>query len=277
MSCLDGGYSPARGDTVRGMPTYEADDGAVLHFDVLGGDSAPPLVVLAGGAARHPEYLGDLAGLSQHHRLVVPHLRGFGRSATADLGERGSLWRQAEDVDRLRASLGLDRCTVVGHSAGTRLAIAYAVRFTERLGALVLITPPAGYLVDMPADAPAVAAARREEPAFAEAAAAAEAGPWSDGEDAFNAWQQDVAPLCYARWTEAEQTHARSGRYHLAAARAFLDGETPADLVERLRGVQAPTLVVAGALSVPFSSSAKSSLRSVVSASVMSVPPSFTG
>jgi pimeloyl-ACP methyl ester carboxylesterase len=36
-------------------------------------------------------------------------------------------------------------------------------------------------------------------------------------------------------------------RYSLAAARAFMAGETPADLRDRLRAVAAPTLVVAGA------------------------------
>lgn len=32
----------------------------------------------------------------------------------------------------------------------------------------------------------------------------------------------------------------------MAAARAFFSGEAPADLLDRLRGVQAPTLVIAG-------------------------------
>ncbi|PWW24855.1 alpha/beta hydrolase family protein [Geodermatophilus normandii] len=36
-------------------------------------------------------------------------------------------------------------------------------------------------------------------------------------------------------------------RYRVAAARAYISGETPADLPERLRAVTAPTLVVAGA------------------------------
>lgn len=36
-------------------------------------------------------------------------------------------------------------------------------------------------------------------------------------------------------------------RYSVAAARAFMAGETPADLHERLRAVTAPVLVVAGA------------------------------
>jgi pimeloyl-ACP methyl ester carboxylesterase len=67
----------------------------------------------------------------------------------AGIGDRGSWWRQAEDVDRLRASLGLNRCAVVAHSAGTRLAIAYAAQFPDRLAALLLITPPASYLIEV--------------------------------------------------------------------------------------------------------------------------------
>jgi pimeloyl-ACP methyl ester carboxylesterase len=229
------------------MPTYQGDDGALLHYDVLGASSASPLVVLAGGAARHPEYLGDLAGLSEHHQLVVPHLRGVGRSSAADIGDMGSWWRQAADVDRLRACLGLNQCAVAGHSAGTRLAIAYAAQFPGRLAALLLITPPASYLVDVPSDAAALAAARMEEPPFAAAVAAQDAGPDTSSDQTFNAWQQAIAPLCYARWDKATQAHARSGGYALAAARAFLSARPPADLASRLRKVRAPVLVIAGA------------------------------
>lgn len=51
--------------TVPWMPTYRGADGALLHHDVLGESSTSPPIVLAGGAARHPQYLGDLAGLSE--------------------------------------------------------------------------------------------------------------------------------------------------------------------------------------------------------------------
>ncbi len=57
---------------------------------------------------------------------------------------------------------------MVAHSAGTRLAIAYAARFRDRLSALLLITPPASYLVDVPSDASTLAAARMADPVFAE-------------------------------------------------------------------------------------------------------------
>ncbi len=221
------------------MPTYPGYDDALLHYDVLG--SGPPLIVLAGGAGRHPDYLGDLAGLSSQHQLVLPHLRGVGRSGDAPLASR---WQQADDIARLREHLGLERCVLVGHSAGTRLAIAYAARFPSRVAGLVLVTPPAAYLVDVPSDVPALASGRLHEPAFAAAMAALDQGP--AGGD-FNAWQAVVGPVGYARWDDTTRAHAGSGGYSMAAARAFLDGDGPADLIDRLRSVLAPTLVVAGA------------------------------
>jgi pimeloyl-ACP methyl ester carboxylesterase len=236
--------------TVSRVPTYNGEDEALLHYDVLGGDSTSPLIVLAGGAARHPDYLGDLAGLSGYRQLVVPHLRGVGRSAAADISGIGSWWRQACDIDRLRASLGLNRCKVVAHSAGTRLAIAYAAQFPGRLAGLALITPPASYLVDVPSDAPALRAARMTEMPFAAAVTAMDAGPDTSSDETFNAWQQAIAPLCYANWNEIAREHARVGRYALAAARAFLSSDPPPDLAGRLREVNAPVLVIAGAQDV---------------------------
>lgn len=229
------------------MPTYHGADDAPLHYDVLGVDAGSPVIVLAGGAARHPDYLGDLAGLSEHHQLVVPHLRGVGRSTVADIAEMGSRWRQADDIERLRLRLNLERCTLVAHSAGTRLAIAYAARYPNRLAGLVLITPPASYLVGLPSDVATVMSARMAEPTFVDAIAAFTAGPDPSSDETFTYWQQAIAPLCYARWDDTTQAHARRGRYSLAANRAFFSGDEPADLVHQLRAALAPTLVIAGA------------------------------
>lgn len=232
------------------MPTFLAPDGTSLSYDVLGGDRVREcaVIVLAGGAARDPAYLGDLAGLAGAFPLVVPHLRGVGRSPVPDRVEDGSSWRQAEDVEALRVHLGAERVVVVGHSAGTRLAIAYATQFPHALAGLVLITPPAGYLVGEATDAGALIDARRGEPAFDAAVAALEGAPdLAGGDDAFNAWQQTCAPATYARWGSVEQEHAGIGRWHLDAALAFFTVDPPHDLPERVRAVGAPTLVVAGA------------------------------
>jgi pimeloyl-ACP methyl ester carboxylesterase len=230
------------------VPTYSAADGATLHYNVLGDVSTDPVIVLAGGAAQHPSYLGDLAGLSSRRRLVVPHLRGVGNSPAPSRTEAGSFWRQAADVESLRLHLGLERALIIGHSAGTRLAIAYATQFPRRLACLLLITPPADYVVDEPSDAAVLIDTRRGEPAFDAAIAAMEAGPGPDvDDDTFNAWRQTVAPTGYAKWGQVERAHARAGQWNLAAARAFFSVEPPDDLALRIGDVTVQTLVVAGA------------------------------
>jgi pimeloyl-ACP methyl ester carboxylesterase len=237
------------------VPTYPGSDGAELFYDhPRSGDGAdPPLIALAGGAARHPGYLGDLAALGTTHRLIVPHLRGVGRSPLPDDVQAASFWRQAEDIERLREHLGLQRVRLLGHSAGTRLAIAYAVQFPDRVAAMVLVTPPpaypppAGNLVDVPSDAGALMYQRRGEPAFDAALAAWDTGPEAENDEAFNAWQRVVAPLGYAAWGPVEQAHAAGPGYAYAANRAYFSVDPPADLAARLGTITAPVLVIAGA------------------------------
>ena len=238
------------------MPRYDAADGTYLHFDELsfdelsprspGSDSAP-LIVLAGGAARHPSYLGDLAGLSDEHALVVPHLRGVGHSPAPTALPSGSYWHQADDIERLRQHLGLESLTVIAHSAGTRLALAYAVRFPQRLARLVLITPPALHLVGTASDIEALAARRNGDAVFNDAFALLSAGPPTDNEGAFTDWMQRTAPASYARWGAAERTHSMLGRWDLPAAKAYFTVDPPVGFVQQLAGVSTPVLVVAGA------------------------------
>ncbi|MEO3742703.1 alpha/beta hydrolase [Plantactinospora sp. B5E13] len=231
------------------MPTYLGVDGTSLYYDELGRPESaggPPLILLGGGPARHPRYLGDLAGLGDRHRLVVPHLRGVGRSPEPAAVELGSWWCQAEDVDRLRGQLGLEQVLLVAHSAGTPLAIGYATRFPSRVAAMVLITPPAGLLVDVPSDSPELMADRRGEPALEAAIEAWGVGLTIDDEH-FDEWQRRAAPIGYAAWGETERAHAADAEYGLAARRAYFSVDPPEDLTDRLTGIEAPVLVVAGA------------------------------
>lgn len=77
-------------------------------------------------------YLGDLGGLSTHRRLVVLDLRGTGQSATPEDASTYRCDRLVDDVEALREHLGLSRMDVLGHSAGTNLAVLYAARYPER-------------------------------------------------------------------------------------------------------------------------------------------------
>lgn len=223
------------------MPSYAGADGTRLHYDVLG--DGPVLIALAGGAGRHPSYLDDLGGLDEKHRLIVPHLRGVGLSPMPEAVETASWWRQAEDVEALRIHLGVDRVRVLGHSAGTRLAMAHAVRFPDRVAALVLVTPPATHLVDAPSDAEEMFADHAGEPWYATVIETGRAGPWTPDDAGINSFFQAVMPRGFATWNETARAHGERGPVSWAANQAFLSVEQPLDLTR----VRAPVLVVAGA------------------------------
>ena len=227
------------------MPTFTSHDGAILHYDLIdGGAGGEPLVVLAGGAARHPAYLGDLAGLSSVRPLVVLHQRGVGDSA-----EAGPLlaWPElAHDVEALRRHLGGGQLDLLAHSAGTRVAFAYAALHPQHVRRLCLVTPPANYLVDVEDDSRAMVMARSDEPwfpAFAEAVPTLEA---ASTPQEHRALAHLIAPLAWGTWDEQAQAHEAVGDFYLDAAGAFFSAPAPEALGERLGSCGAQVLVLAG-------------------------------
>lgn len=200
-------------------------DGA-LGDGVRGGGR--PLVCLPGGPGRAGEYLGDLGGLGEKRRLVIPDARGVGLSADpADPADPATFRadRQTEDVEALRVHLGLERMDLLAHSAGAVLAILYAAGRPDRVAKLVLVTPglaPLG-IDDTEEDFRAALALREHEPWYAEAIAAmrgAEAGDRSM--QTFRA----TRPFYYGRWSETARQHAMIGvsERHQAARNGFLAG-----------------------------------------------------
>ena len=205
------------------------------------------MVLLGGGPGRHPSYLGDLGGLAERRTLVMPFPRGVGPSPMPSDPVRASWWEEAADVDALRRHLRIERVTVVAHSAGTRTALAFAARYPASLERLVLITPPASWLVDDPSDVPAIRS-RRSDAAFTAALATAQQGPPTDADDdALTAWQRSIAPLSYAAWDTAQQAHSRVGGWSAAAVDAFGRVDPPSTFATDLRAVRAPVRVIAGA------------------------------
>ncbi len=219
------------------MPIFVAADRAALHYDESG--SGKTLVVLAGGAGRHPSYLGDLAGLPGY--LVIPHLRGVGETP----GPALSYWQQMHDLENLRKHLGLRQLDLVAHSAGTRLAMAYAAQYPMAVASMLLITPPSTHLTDTPSDAAEITAHRRGDPAFDAAVAAFRRQPRTQSE--FEGWQVATAPATYAVWTERERAHSRVGNVELETVQAFFSVNPSPDFPQQLGKTQARVRIIAGA------------------------------
>ncbi|WP_203731192.1 alpha/beta fold hydrolase [Streptomyces sp. SID12501] len=229
------------------MSVFSAYDGTKLACRELG--EGPPLVCLPGGPMQDSVYLGNLGGLSAHRRLIMLDLRGTGRSAVPEDFASYRCDRLVGDVEALREHLGLDRLDLLGHSAGTNLAVLYAARHPERVGRLALITPSVAALgITVSGDTRiGTARLRRDEPWFPEAFAALEALVAGRGDaDTFQA----IAPFWYGRWDETARTHraAEDGQRNAEAAAVFA-GEgafDPAGTRAALARLASPVLVLAG-------------------------------
>ncbi|MFJ1772050.1 alpha/beta fold hydrolase [[Kitasatospora] papulosa] len=230
------------------MPIFSSYDGTELAYRLVG--EGEPLICLPGGPMRAARYFGDLGGLSRVRQLVLLDLRGTGESAVPEDTSTYRIDRLVDDVEALRAHLGIDRADVLGHSAAGELAALYAATHPQRLRSLTLVTPAAATL-GLPAtdqDRRDAAALRAREPWYAEARAALDeiqAGRATPG-----TWA-GIRPFMYGRWDAAAQAHAaESPAQRNAVAGSLYYPASGVDLassaVAALRELQVPVLVLAG-------------------------------
>lgn len=222
----------------------QTEDGQELHVTRVGDADAAPLLVLPGGPCRDPEYLGDLAGLSEIRPLAILHLRGTSKTGGVSRG----WWRDAADAVGALDRLGLGTADVLAHSAGTRLALSLAAQHAERVRSLALVTPPSTWLSGVEHDGAGLVE-ERTEPEVAQAFASM-MGPDPLDEEGFQRALGREHPAGYGHWDEREKLHASVGAMTLVASLAWFEA-VPEDAREKvLRTPLPPTLVVGGELDI---------------------------
>ena len=118
--------------------TVTSPDGATIF--VRSGGSGP-VVVLIHGYAETSDSWGPLAAaLVKSYTVVVPDLRGMGRSSQPTGGYDKKT--QAADIRAVVTALGYDRTTVVSHDIGIMVAYAYAARYPDKVERLVVMDAP---------------------------------------------------------------------------------------------------------------------------------------
>jgi proline iminopeptidase len=96
-----------------------------------------PLVVCGGPQLGH-RYMRRLDFLADEHELIYYDARGSGQTDVGDTPEL-TFARAVSDLEDLRAGLGIERLSVLGHSLGGHVAYLYASKYPERVEALVLV------------------------------------------------------------------------------------------------------------------------------------------
>ena len=102
-----------------------------------------PLIVVHGAVGLGASYMRDLDHWADAFQLIYYDQRGSGGTPLGD-PERVSFAGAIDDLDGLRAALGVDRVNLVGHSAGAILAAMYAGTHPESTSTVVLLNtaPP---------------------------------------------------------------------------------------------------------------------------------------
>lgn len=203
--------------------------GARIHFETAG--AGVPLVLIHGWANDLRTWEDQFSAFAGDFLVVRYDRRGFGRSTSV-----GDLTADPADLAELLDSLGITSAHVVGHSAGARVALAFALAFPGRVRGLVLYSsgPPAGFPVTEDA------AAFANLPALARRVGLDSLGKLVMSMPAFHIPpdREDVRQHVAAMWT------AYSGRDVLEDHRP--SGKTPLAALDELARIRAPTLVVVG-------------------------------
>ena len=228
-----------------------------------------PAVMVLHGFAGSGSSMDDVAlALARDFEVIAPDLPGHGRSIGAD---DGPVHGFDDCLDRLAATLehaGHARAHWLGYSMGARLALAFALRFPERVASLLLIGGRAGI-----EDAAERAARRRADESLAGRIE-------SDGIEAFvDEWL--AQPLFASQRRLGREFVAAQRRQRLcndaralaASLRGLGPGAQP-PLFDDLARLDVPVLLVAGALDRTFVAHARDLERRLPDAAVCEIADS---
>jgi pimeloyl-ACP methyl ester carboxylesterase len=118
--------------------TVHSPAGADIY--VRWGGTGPVAVLIHGYAENSDSWAPLAADLMKDHTVVVPDLRGIGKSSKPDGGYDKK--NQAKDIRAVVTGLGYDKTFVVAHDIGNMVAYAYAAEYPDKVVRLVVMDAP---------------------------------------------------------------------------------------------------------------------------------------
>src|ERR1700693_920471 len=137
MATVSGQSQPSLPSSFQAK-TIHSPEGADIF--VRSGGRGPVVVLLHGYAENSASWAPLAADLMKDHTVVVPDLRGIGRSSKpADGYDKKT---QAKDVRAVVTTLGYDKTFMVAHDIGNMVAYAYAASYPDKVERLVVMDAP---------------------------------------------------------------------------------------------------------------------------------------
>jgi pimeloyl-ACP methyl ester carboxylesterase len=111
-----------------------------LDMFVRWGGKGPVVLLIHGYAENSDSWAPLAADLMKDHTVVVPDLRGIGKSSKPEAGYDKKT--QAKDIRAVVTALGFDKTFVVAHDIGNMVAYAYAATYPDKVERLVVMDAP---------------------------------------------------------------------------------------------------------------------------------------
>ena len=116
------------GAVFAGVPQSEGFakvPGGKVYWRKFGSGGKTPLLTLHGGPGSSHNYLLPLQALADERPVIFYDQLGCGRADAPEADSAYSIQRSVDEVDAVRAALGLDQVVLMGHSWGALLAVEY--------------------------------------------------------------------------------------------------------------------------------------------------------
>lgn len=192
----------------------------------------PPVVLVHGLGLNRHMWKWYVEALAPHFRVVTYDLLGHGESV-----KHAAPYRMSQFVDQIEAlcaHLDVDQCAIAGFSLGGIINRAYALSHPERVRALVILNS----YHDRTEEQRAAVLQRVEQ--------ARQSGPTATIDAALERWFTPEFHAAHPEmldqvrsWVTANDAEVYPHLYHLMAM-------CDADLVEPVRAIRCPTLIIAG-------------------------------
>jgi pimeloyl-ACP methyl ester carboxylesterase len=247
------------------MPQLTTDDGVKLHYEEVG--SGIPIVLVHEFAGDIGAWEGQLRHFGRRYRAIAYNARGYPPSEVPDDVARYSQDRARDDIRSVLDALSIDKAHIVGLSMGGFATLHMGFTYPDRVRSLVVggcgYGAEPGKRAQFAAESEA-SARRFEEMDMAAAAKAyglAPARVQHQNKDP-RGWQQLVDDLA--------RHSARGSALTLRGVQA----RRPSlyDLVDRMKTITAPTLVMTGDEDVPCLEPALLMKRTILSAALVVMP-----